>query len=541
MTTLPTPSFPRRIRSATALAAACAALLAGCAAPGAGDLSAPGVRVASAWRDAGAGVRRTAGTGPAPLTTPADRAPDVRALPAAAVATDWWRAFGDPALDTLVARAQQYDNNLAATAIRVRRAQLNAGLAAVPLTPQFSGSVGASASRRLDGGPSSRASTASLGASYEVDLWNRLGSARDAARWEALATVQDREAAAQALAGTTATLYWQVGYFNQRLALSAQSIAYAERTLALIQTQYDAGAVSGLELAESRQTLAAQRAARTTLEQQRVQALNALALLFDGRLSVGGQPVGSMAMEGAAVAPVAADVFGGPGTGAASTTAASPAIPSATADNPFLDWREPTVLPAGALPPVEAGLPADLIARRPDVRAAELRLREYLRNVDSTRAAFYPALVLTGTLGNSSAALANLLQNPIGTLGASLSLPFLQAGQRTLQLRVSESVYQEAVVAFRQTVYQAFSDVDNALSARQQYEAQAALLDASLAEARRAERLYETRYRAGSVPLKSWLDAQEKRRSAEIAVADNRYNRLVNHATLFQSLGGATS
>jgi outer membrane protein TolC len=248
-----------------------------------------------------------------------------------------------------------------------------------------------------------------------------------------------------------------------------------------------------------------------------------------------------MAMEGAAVAPGAADVFGGPGTGAASTTAASPAIPSATADNPFLDWREPTVLPAGALPPVEAGLPADLIARRPDVRAAELRLREYLRNVDSTRAAFYPALVLTGTLGNSSAALANLLQNPIGTLGASLSLPFLQAGQRTLQLRVSESVYQEAVVAFRQTVYQAFSDVDNALSARQQYEAQAALLDASLAEARRAERLYETRYRAGSVPLKSWLDAQEKRRSAEIAVADNRYNRLVNHATLFQSLGGTAS
>ncbi|MEH3086385.1 MAG: TolC family protein [Xylophilus ampelinus] len=562
MTTKTSPSFlpRRRPAAAAALAAACAALLAGCAAPPAGDLAAPRLRVAAAWRDAGADVLRTAGVGPAPLATPADQAPDVRALPAAAVAVDWWRAFGDPALDALVARAQQYDNDLAATAIRVRRAQLNAGLAAVPLAPQFSGSAGASASRRLDGGPSSRAGTASLGASYEVDLWNRLGSARDAARWEALATVQDREAAAQALAGTTATLYWQVGYVNQRLALSAQSIAYAERTLALVRTQYDAGAVSGLELAEARQALAAQRAARTALEQQRVQALNALALLFDGRLSVGGQPVGagapgiprtSAAADGADGAGTAAPPpsAGGPAAGGA-RSAAAPAVPAATptaaadasADGgAFLDWREPAVLPAGALPPVEAGLPADLIARRPDVRAAELRLRGYLRDVDATRAAFYPALVLTGSLGNTSAALANLLQNPLGTLGASLTLPFLQAGQRTLQLRVSESVYQEAVAAFRQTVYQAFADVDDALSARRQFEDQAALLEASLAEARRAEQLYETRYRAGAVPLKSWLDAQEKRRSAETALADNRYNRLVNHATLFRSLGGATA
>jgi outer membrane protein TolC len=543
MTTKTTSSLLPRRRScaAGALAAACAALVAGCAAPPAGDLAAPQVRVAPAWRDAGPDVRRTAGTGPAPLAAPADPAPDVRALPAAAVAVDWWRAFGDPALDTLVVRAQQFDNNLAATAIRVRRAQLNAGLASVPLAPQFSGSVGANASRRLDGGPSSRASTASLGASYEVDLWNRLGSARDAARWEALATVQDREAAAQALAGTTATLYWQVGYFNQRLALSAQSIAYAERTQALIQTQYDAGAASGLELAESRQTLATQRAARTTLEQQRVQALNALALLFDGRLGVGGQPAGSGSPGAPEPFAASADASGGAGIAAAPPGTAAAASGAGADDSSFLDWREPTALPAGALPPVEAGLPADLIARRPDVRAAELRLRSYLRSVDATRAAFYPALVLTGSLGNSSAALANLLQNPIGALGANLTLPFLQAGQRTLQLRVSESVYQEAVAGFRQTVYQAFSDVDNALSARQQFEARAALLDAALAEASRAERLYEIRYRAGAVPLRLWLDAQERRRSAEVAVADNRYSRLVNHATLFQSLGGATS
>jgi outer membrane protein TolC len=83
------------------------------------------------------------------------------------------------------------------------------------------------------------------------------------------------------------------------------------------------------------------------------------------------------------------------------------------------------------------------------------------------------------------------------------------------------------------------TDVDNALSARRQYAEQAAQLEQSLADARRAERLYEVRYRAGAVALKPWLDAQEKRRSAETALAENRLNRLVNHATLYQALGGA--
>ena len=103
---------------------------------------------------------------------------------------------------------------------------------------------------------------------------------------------------------------------------------------------------------------------------------------------------------------------------------------------------------------------------------------------------------------------------------------------------IAQTDYERAVVQFRQTLYQALADVDNALSARRQYAEQAVQLEQSLADARRAERLYEVRYRAGAVALKPWLDAQEKRRNAEIALAENRLNRLVNHATLYQALGG---
>jgi NodT family efflux transporter outer membrane factor (OMF) lipoprotein len=403
----------------------------------------------------------------------------------------WWQAFHDPQLDQLVDAALQHNSNLAMAAIKVRRAQLQARLA--ENRPSVSAGANSGASRPLDGGATTRSNSVSLGVSYEVDLWSRLGASLDAARWEAMATAQDREATAQALAGTTATLYWQLAYYNQRLASARQSIAYAERTLALVQAQYAAGAVSALEVSESRQSLASQRASLALLEQQQIQTANALGLLFDG----------------AAVGPADAH------------------------------WSAPQALPATALPEVAAGLPTELLARRPDLRAAELRLRASLATADATRLSYYPKLSLTGSLGGSSTSLGDVLANPLAALGAGLVLPFLNATEMKINTEVARADYEQAVLGFRQTLYQALVDVDNALSARRQYEAQAEQLEQSLAEARRAEQLYEARYRAGAVPLKSWLDAQEKRRSAEISLAENRLNRLSNHATLYQALGGA--
>lgn len=447
------------------------ALLAGCSTLRT-PYEAPAAVVPAQWRHAGDGV---------------SAAP---ARDAAAITGGWWKAFGDPVLDQLVDAALTRNSDLAVAAIRVRRAQLQARL--TENRPSFSASVNSGANRPLDGGATSRSQSASVGVSYEADLWNRLGASTDAARWEALATAQDREAAAQSLVATTATLYWQLGHLNQRLASAAESIRYAERTVALIQAQYDAGAVSTLEVTESRQSLSSQRAALAQLQQQYVETSNALVLLFDG-------------------------------------SATGPAAPG---------WSAPQSLPDAPLPEVAAGLPAELLARRPDLRAAELRLRESLATADATRLSYYPRLSLTGALGGSSSALGNLLANPIATLGAGLVLPFLNRTEMQLSTDIARADYEQAVVTFRQTLYQAFVDVDNALSARRQLAEQGAQLEQSLADARRAEQLYEVRYRAGAVALRPWLDAQEKRRSAEIALSDNRLSRLTNHATLYQALGG---
>ena len=401
---------------------------------------------------------------------------------AAMLSASWWTAFNDPQLDGLIDSALRTSNDLAAAGIRVQRAQLQAGLANTTLTPGVV--VQAATSRAYDlkrGGASVPASSLQATLSYELDLWGRLAAQRSAADWTLKATESDRQATALALVGTTAGLYWQTGYLNQRIALSEAGIEDGRRILALVRVKYAAGAVSGLDVAQAGQNLATQEAAHTQLLQQRVEARNALAILFD----------------------------------------------------------QPPQLPDIALPVIDAGVPANLLGRRPDLRAAEQRLRAALANVDATRTGFYPALSLTGSLGTSSAALADVLKNPVATLGAGLALPFLQWNTARLSVGVSQTQYEEAVVGFRQSLYTALSEVENALSSRTQLRDESEKLALALQEAQRAERLSEVRYRAWSTALQPVLDAKDRRRTAEVSLALNRLNQLNATMTLYKALGGA--
>ena len=457
------------------LALAVLLMLGGCASTFNAVFRAPALKLPAQYSQGGA------------VSTPLTAATPATPAPAG---TPWWTRLNDPVLDQLVAEVLARNNNLAAATIRVRRAQLQAGLAEQALQPALAGSASMGTRRSLEGdASSSRSSGVTLSASYEIDLWNKLGSQREVARWEALASEQDRQSTRLALVATTARLYWQLAFVNQRLAANTQSIAYSQTTFQLVQTQYRAGAASGLEVAEAQQALASQQASQSALQQQAVEARTALALLLDS--APGSQEVSN-----------------------------------------------PAALPGGELPALQAGLPASLLARRPDLRAAELRLRESFSKIDATRASYYPALSLTGSLGTSSTQLTKLLQNPVAALGLGVTLPFLQRANMQLSIKVSETQYEEAVVNFRQTLYTALGDVDNALSSRQQLALQATRLEESLQAARTAERLYEARYRAGAAALKAWLDAQEKRRSADIALADNRLARLNSQLALYQALGG---
>ncbi|MDL2286374.1 efflux transporter outer membrane subunit [Desulfococcaceae bacterium OttesenSCG-928-F15] len=403
----------------------------------------------------------------------------------------WWEDFKDPVLNRLVEEALEKNIDLAASGLLVMQARIKADLAGGDRLPTVKAGGGTEISRDFSTDSSSEKHDFSVSGSvsYEVDLWGRLSSLHEAARWEAMATEEDRASTAIALVATTINLYWEIAWLNQRIETEEASIAHAKKTLELVKVQKDAGTVTSLELLEAERNLANQESGLFTLVQQRVEKRNALSILFGG--------------------------------------------PPKT-----LEFEEPQRLSLAHLPEVAAGLPAELLSRRPDLKSAEARLRGTLASGNATRASYYPSFTLSGTLGSSSDSLSDVLKNPIGSLAANILLPFVQWREMHRNIRLSEVEYDHAVLTFRQTLYNALADVENSLSARTQYRLQEEKLIKNLDAAKKSEALYALRYEAGAIPIINWLDAQENRRQAEISLAENRLNQLQNQVTLYKALGG---
>lgn len=427
------------------------------------------------------------------LSTPYKRA-DMPAAPGWSVqvkgsaTTPWWRSLRNPDLDRLVSVAARDNNDILLAALRAHRARLQAGLVEVGTMPRLEGNVSTSRTAPLTtGGEARGVSTASVGLSYEIDLWGKLAAQRDIATFEASATAEDYQAARLATIGQTIELYFRLAHANESLAMAEASLQGARRVEEIVRVQAAGGAVSELEKNEARQNAEVQAARIPDLIQQRQVLRNALTVLLNGKPS-----------------PVA----------------------------------EPQRLARTRLPQISPGLPADLIGRRPDLRAAELRLRGSLRGTDLARVRFYPAISLTGSLGTTSTDLLSFVSNPAATLGGNMALAFLNFNEMKLNIAVSKAQFDEAATAFRGNVLTALSEVANALGARRAAIERTARLQSALEAAKTVERLSEARYRAGAVPLRTWLDAQERRRAVDASLADARLSRLLAEAILYRAIGG---
>ena len=403
----------------------------------------------------------------------------------------WWTLFNDAQLNQLIEQVLAKNSDLSVAGITLKQARLQAGLAENKQGLRTSSSISTGHNFDLgSGNDSSRGLSTSVGVSYELDLFGKLANQTEASRWEALATEQDLQATAQSLVGTTAKLYWQLGYLNERYQTIQQNLASTQKIYSLVQTQYKAGAVSGLDLTQAEQSVQSQKASLSQITQQRVEARTAIAVLLH-------EPVQQ------------------------------------------LNIQEPSQLPRNVLPNIAVGLPAEILARRPDLQAAELRLRKTLANKDATKASYYPSINLTGNLGASSTSLTQLLQNPALTLGASLSLPFLQYNDMKKDIAMSDLDYEKAIIQYRQTLYQAFADVENALSNRTQLDQQVQLQQRNVELATKTERLTEVRYRNGAIALKNLLDTQETTRNARLSLVESKQNQYNAYVTLMQALGGS--
>lgn len=415
----------------------------------------------------------------------------------------WWTLYGDAALDRLVDEALKHNQDLALAAARVDEARALAQVADSDRFPVVDATAQRDRARSSErspmplppGAPLERNTySAQLNVSYELDLWGRLRSASDAARAELLAARAAQETVRIALTSQVAQSYYALMALDAQVDATKRTLALREQNLALQRVREQAGLISAFELRQLEAEAAAARAQLPALERSRTAEALALAVLA-GR------------------SPRAIT------EGAVTRSADSGAVPA---------------------PVVPAGLPSDLLLRRPDIAEAEQRLIVVNARIAQARAALFPRIALTGYLGTESASLGDLFTGParIWQLAFALAQPIFQAGRLQAEVEARQARERQAVAQYQKTLQTAFQEVREALSrqdrSREIFEAEG-VRAAALAE---AVKLARVRYDAGRASQIEVIDAERNLLAAELARIDALRARRTAIADLVKALGG---
>ena len=413
---------------------------------------------------------------------------------------EWWKVFNDRTLDELIAEAAAANQNLAGAAARVKQARALAGVAQADRIPQVGLGAGAqrgaasSASLGLPQGSSVATNNlfqASLGASYEIDLFGRVASNVSAAQADAAASEATFRSVLLALQADVAQTWFRLRAADAELGLLRDTVRLREENVRINARRFELGDIGELDLARARTELATTKSEAIAMERSRAQLEHALAILL-------GKPAGAFA---AASAPL-------------EESSAMPAIP--------------------------AGLPSSLIERRPDIAAAQRAMIAANARIGVARAARFPVLALTGAGGAESADLSDVFRwsSRSWLLGAALSLPLIDGGRGRNNVLRSEAALEEAVAAYRQQVLGAFGEVEDNLVGLRTLGGQAAAIEDAVVSARRSADLAEKLYRSGRSGYLELLDAQRNLASAERTAVQLRGARATTTVALIRSLGG---
>lgn len=430
--------------------------------------------------------------GPAPL--PPDPVPARWTSPTPpGAATDlagWWSRWGDPALPALVAEALDAQTDVATARARLLQARAQRAQVDASARPSVGASLGAQRSATEGRGGSNTWQTG-LDASWEADLWGARGAEQRAAQATVAAGELTLAQARISVAAEVALTLLQLRGAQAREALAAQALASQEQTLQTVRWRHEAGLVTELDLAQARTAVEQARAAIPPLQATARQSQHALAVLT-GRA---------------------------PGD-----------LPAAL--------QSPAPLPQ---PPADLALalPADVLRQRPDVQAAEQRLRAAQARVEQADAARLPSLSLGGSIGLNALSLGALGGVPaVATLLANVQLPVFDGGRVRAQVQAQEGARDEAAAAWRATVLAALQEVEDTLVSIRSGREQLAAQQAAAVSARQAATLAEQRYRSGLVDLPNVLQSQRTALSADDGVTTTRLALATAHVRLVKALGG---
>lgn len=405
----------------------------------------------------------------------------------------WWKTFDDTGLQGLVEEALASSPDMRLAAARMRESRARLGVSESALWP----SVDASGAYSRSGNDLTRNSgvngyRAGLDAAWELDIFGGKRRSAEAAEASLEAAEADAHGVRVSLAAEVAVNYLDLKATRSRLAIAREQLASQERSLVLARQRHAAGVVSGLDVANAEAAVAGTSAQLPSLQASEAASINALAVLL------GTQPAAMRVRLASAPA----------------------AVPSAT--------------------PVPAGLPSELLRRRPDIRAAEARLHAAIAGIGVATSDLYPRLTLTGNFGYSSAQLGSLFDasSRSWSVGPGISWPVFDAGRIRSNIKVQEALGDQAGISYTKTVLAALGEVDNALvSLAREHERQAALTAAADAN-RRAADIATQLYTQGQTDFINVLNAQRSLLQSEDALLQSRHAVNTGLIKLYKALGG---
>lgn len=413
--------------------------------------------------------------------------------PAAAV--DWQAFYADERLKRLIALALQHNRDLrvAAATIEQARGQLQVRRADVYPTVGAGATVARQPSA-LTGEPVTSYSVGLSLSTWELDFFGRLRSLNDVALSQFYATEEARKAAQISLVAAVASAHLAIQADEELLATTRETLTTREDSYKLTKLKFDNGAASELDMRQAESLLEAARATLAQTRRQRMQDENALALLI-------GQPV---------------------------PTDLPPALPLAQQK---------------LLADLPAGLPAELLDRRPDLRQAERQLMAANANIGAARAAFFPRITLTATAGTASSELSGLFKSGswAWTGTGQLLQPLFDAGRNQGNLDAAKAARDVALAQYEKAIQTAFREVADALAGRATFGEQLRAQQAQATAEDVRARLADLRYRNGAASYLDVLDAQRALFTARQAVVQVQLQQALNLVTLYKALGGGWS
>jgi multidrug efflux system outer membrane protein len=403
--------------------------------------------------------------------------------------TKWWEQFEDPALNELIDSALANNLDVRIAAARVEEFYGALGVTRSGFYPQ----VGAdfAATRELIP-PSTSASDrfqADVFASWELDVFGRLRRLTEASRADLLASEEGRHFAVLSLIGAVASGYIALRTLDSQVDIARRTLKSRADALTIFEARHRRGGISELELSQQRSEYASALATIPRLEQQQLQTENALAVLI-GR-------------------------------------------------NPGPIARARTIEEL-ALPSVPAGLPSELLERRPDLRQAEFNLVAANARIGAAKALYFPSISLTGLLGSASNAIDDLFTGPaeLWSYGGTVTAPVFTGGNIRGQVAIAEARQQQALFAYREAIQSAFQEVDDALIADHKSREELAAQTQGLEALRTYTRLARLRYDNGYSSYLEVLDAERALFSAELDYARVRSDTYFALIDLYKAMGG---